>query len=163
GSRLTPHGRRDLGVVKANAKTLLALINGILDLSKIEAGHVDVVVESFELAPLVDECIATVREYAKGRPVEIHAQLDDAVGAIERELCRVLGGTVTATSTVGRGSTFRVVLHGALTAGEPAVRKPTTGPRTLRDIAPGTVVLVVDDDPMIHQLLTAELEREGMH
>src|SRR6202046_5499784 len=42
GSRLTPHGRRDLQVVKANARALLALINDILDLSKIEAGHVDV-------------------------------------------------------------------------------------------------------------------------
>ncbi len=28
---------------------------------------------------------------------------------------------------------------------------------------PGTVVLVVDDDPLIHQLLKAELEREGVH
>src|SRR5262249_29613873 len=46
GSRLTPHGRRDLNIVKANAKTLLALINDILDLSKIEAGHVDVVREA---------------------------------------------------------------------------------------------------------------------
>ena len=31
------------------------------------------------------------------------------------------------------------------------------------DIMPGTVVLVVDDDPLIHQLLKAELEREGVH
>ncbi|MBZ0234500.1 MAG: response regulator [Deltaproteobacteria bacterium] len=245
GARLTPHGRRDLGVVKANARTLLALINDILDLSKIEAGHVDVVVERFELAGLVDECIATVREYAKGKPVEIHAQLGDlaievdtdklklrqillnllsnaakftesgeviveahrdgdalvvtvedtGVGipadqlshifdkfrqvdgsstrkvggtglglAIVRELCRVLGGTITATSTVGRGSVFRVVLHGTMKVptGE-APRKPTTGPRSVRaEVAPGTTILVVDDDPLIHQLLAAELEREGM-
>jgi CheY-like chemotaxis protein len=30
------------------------------------------------------------------------------------------------------------------------------------EIAPGSVVLVVDDDPLIHQLLKVELEREGM-
>ena len=50
GARLTPHGRRDLNVIKSNARTLLALINDILDLSKIEAGRVDVVKETVELA-----------------------------------------------------------------------------------------------------------------
>jgi PAS domain S-box-containing protein len=240
GQRLTAHGRRDLSVVKGNANTLLALINDILDLSKIEAGHVDVVMERFELAGLVDECIATVREYVRGRPVEIHAQLDDdiievetdklklrqillnllsnaakftesgevivdaqregdtlvvtvedtGVGipadqvpyifdkfrqvdgsptrkvggtglglAIVRELSRVLGGEVTVTSTVGRGSTFRVVLPGAL-SGYGAVRKPTAASRA--DVAPGALVLIADDDPLIHQLLVSELSREGI-
>ncbi|NVB84194.1 MAG: response regulator [Kofleriaceae bacterium] len=241
GQRLTPHGRRDLNVVKGNANTLLALINDILDLSKIEAGHVDVVIERFELAGLVDECIATVREYVRGKPVEIHAQLGDEIAEVEsdklklrqillnllsnaakftesgevivqanregdtlvivvedtgvgipadqlpyifdkfrqvdgsstrkvggtglglaivRELSRVLGGEVTATSTVGRGSTFRVVLRGALSH-DRVVRKPTTTSR-IEAAAPGAVVLVVDDDPMIHQLLVTELEREGI-
>ncbi|HVJ89795.1 MAG TPA: histidine kinase dimerization/phospho-acceptor domain-containing protein, partial [Labilithrix sp.] len=71
GSRLTPHGRRDLQVVKANAKTLLALINDILDLSKIEAGHIEIVRETVDTAALVDECVATVREYLKGRDVDV--------------------------------------------------------------------------------------------
>src|SRR5262249_59432607 len=71
GSRLTPHGRRDLQVVKANAKTLLALINDILDLSKIESGHIEVVREDVDVAALVDECIATVREVLRGKQVDL--------------------------------------------------------------------------------------------
>src|SRR3569623_1676083 len=85
GQRLTPHGRRDLSVIKSNANTLLALINDILDLSKIESGHVDVVVERFSLANLVDECIATVREYVRGKPVELYAQLDSEVVEVETD------------------------------------------------------------------------------
>jgi CheY-like chemotaxis protein len=79
--------------------------------------------------------------------------------AIVRELSRVLGGDATVASTLGRGSVFRIVLGGALFP-DGAVRKPTSAPRS--EVAPGAVVLVVDDDPMIHQLLGAELEREGI-
>jgi CheY-like chemotaxis protein/signal transduction histidine kinase len=71
GQRLTPHGRRDMNVIKANAKTLLALINDILDLSKIEAGRVEIVNENVEIEPMLTECTSTVREFLRGKEVEM--------------------------------------------------------------------------------------------
>src|SRR5690606_12948985 len=89
GSRLTPHGRPDLNVVKANAKSLLGLINGILDLSKIEAGHVEVVREKVELRPLLEECIATVRDIARGRDVEIYATVPADITVVETDAVKL--------------------------------------------------------------------------
>src|SRR5262249_54983213 len=50
----------NLEKVLISAEHLLSLINAVLDLSKIEAGRMDVRAVEFSLAPLVDLCLRTV-------------------------------------------------------------------------------------------------------
>src|SRR5207248_5037091 len=51
--------------VLKSGRHLLSLINEILDLSKIEAGKLELAPESVNLAPLIDEVIGTARQLAE--------------------------------------------------------------------------------------------------
>ena len=51
----------DLSRIRGAGRHLLDLINAVLDLSKIEAGKMDVFVEEFDASELVDEVVATMR------------------------------------------------------------------------------------------------------
>ncbi|WP_107045685.1 ATP-binding protein [Sphingomonas sp. STIS6.2] len=55
-SKLTDEQRRDAGLIAESGRAMMKLLNDILDLSKIEAGQLDVVTEAFDLPHAIKAC-----------------------------------------------------------------------------------------------------------
>jgi signal transduction histidine kinase len=71
------------------ARHLLALINDILDLSKIEAGRMELQSESFALAPLIDGVIKTIEPLAAKNGNHLAVHCDAAIGTLHADQMRL--------------------------------------------------------------------------
>ena len=103
----------DLKRIHSAGKHLLSLINDILDLSKIEAGRMELEVSNFDLASALANAMTLVRERAQRHGIVLGQQVDPTLGDIaadERKfkqiLVNLLSNAVKFTPDGGRVDVF---------------------------------------------------------
>ena len=227
----------DLEKIHTAGKHLLELINAVLDISKIEAGKMELFLETFEVERLLRDVTALIQPlaqkhsnqtfvYIEGDVGSMHADVtkvrqtlfnllsnackftsqgkitvsaersgqwmtcrvaDSGMGmtpeqmsklfqsfaqadasiskkfggtglglVISRRFCQLMGGDITVESEPGKGTTFTVKLPVLVKDDKPAPSVPVTKSETGPDS-----VLVIDDDPLVHDLIGRSLSKEG--
>jgi PAS domain S-box-containing protein len=84
-----PQLANDLTKIQTAGRHLLALINDILDLSKIEAGRMELYLETFELRKLIDEVVTTVQPLVQKNANELVVKIPERPGAMHADLTKV--------------------------------------------------------------------------
>ena len=75
--------------ILANGRHLLNLINDILDLSKVEAGRMELEIDTLDLRGLISETVAQLEAQVRDRPVELIAELPRDVNPVETDRHRL--------------------------------------------------------------------------
>jgi signal transduction histidine kinase/ActR/RegA family two-component response regulator len=80
---------QDVKKIQSAGKHLLALINDVLDLSKIEAGKMGLHLETFDVAQMLDEMVATFQPTIAKNSNKLDVVLPDELGNMVADLTKV--------------------------------------------------------------------------
>jgi signal transduction histidine kinase/CheY-like chemotaxis protein len=247
------HLAPDLEKIREAGRHLLDLINGVLDLSKVEAGKMELYLERVQVSSLVSQAESTIRPLVEKNGNTLDVVLDDELGemwtditkirqslfnllsnaakftengkvelearrpvldgrnwiefqvsdtgigmtaeqkdklfqpftqadasttrkfggtglglAITKEFCELLGGKITFESEIGKGSTFTLHVPADPEALEQededsaiAEVRIAAGGSSLEHLEDKPLVLVIDDDPAVHEILSRSLTKRG--
>ncbi|MBE9182565.1 response regulator [Oculatella sp. LEGE 06141] len=79
----------DLQKIHGAGKHLLTLINDILDLSKIEAGKMDLYLETFDISFMIDEVVSTIQLLVRQNNNTLIVDCPDSIGDMYADLTKV--------------------------------------------------------------------------
>jgi signal transduction histidine kinase len=89
GGPLNEEQDKQLGMVYESAKHLLELINDVLDISKIEAGQLNVARETFNLRDSLEKVLKTAQPLADRKEIRLSADIAPDIGTIISDRRRV--------------------------------------------------------------------------
>jgi PAS domain S-box-containing protein len=103
----------DLGKIVKAGKHLLDLINGVLDIAKIEAGKMELHLEAFDAAEMVRDVAATIAPIVERNGNRFVVEVKDDLGAMRTDLIKVRQSLFNLLGNAGKFTENGTVLLGA--------------------------------------------------
>lgn len=120
----TDKQKRAIEMISNSGQHLLSLISDVLDLSSIESGRIQIMIEDVNLPPLVSDCLSVIDAMCRRKSIRIDNQVPDALINVQADPMRlkqillnilsnavkynVIGGTVRVSCTVVDGDMLQV-------------------------------------------------------
>ena len=79
---LNPEQKKQLGMVQTSSRHLLSLINDVLDISKIEAGQLELSTSSFELRPSIEKMLKIVSPLAEKKGINLIVDMSEGPNTV---------------------------------------------------------------------------------
>jgi len=86
---LNDEQRKQMTMVQGSSRHLLALINDVLDISKIEAGQLELSLSSFELSPSIEKMVQLVSPLAEKKGITLCMDIADDVATVTSDQRRL--------------------------------------------------------------------------
>ena len=129
GSRIPPTLMADLSVILRNSRHLSELINDILDLSQVEAGHMALTRERVDLREVFDTATIAVRPLFESKGLSIAVETADDLPLVFCDRTRVREVALNLLSNAGRFTERGgVIVRAAKDDGKVVVSVADTGP-----------------------------------
>ena len=81
---LNPEQKEEIGYIHTAGKQLLDLINDIIDISKIEAGKLEIDIGEFMFKEVIDEALSMVKNSINEKGLDLEVEIEDIIIASDR-------------------------------------------------------------------------------
>ena len=105
---LNKEQEKQLGMVQNSSKHLHALINDVLDISKIEAGQLELQPEPFDLRKSIENIVGLVTPLAQKKGLDLSTEIDESIGEffgdqrrVEQALINLINNAIKFTENGG--------------------------------------------------------------
>ena len=124
--QVTEPQRKSLSRIDSNSRHLLALINDILDITRIEAGRMPLNVTTFEITELVDEVMAELEPIIKRSNLLVRPAMPRTLPRLKSDRQKVKQIVLNLLSNALKFTPAGTVTHGGRARCQDADRSPIT-------------------------------------
>ncbi len=89
GAPLSPAYLRDLNIVHRNAIHLQSLVNDVLDLARIEAAQMNIIMEKIDPAELIVDAVSTARSMVEVRGLKLLTEIEPELPRVQMDPTRI--------------------------------------------------------------------------